>query len=423
MHRLVAFLAMVLAALIAPAGLRAHFNLNLNVRIFHVEHLDQGLHIYLRTPMPYLIADRMGPVGADGLPAAAPFTINRLEGDRLMHLVDWAALRQGASGLGQIAADALQVHFAGERLTTRVADVRVHRIGSEPGFATRDEARAVFGTERSSMGAATETYVGDAVVDVLLILETGADTRSYTLGSTLDPGLPDQEETANLILDYGSGGTGVYRVRGLMAEPVAITGAPAAAVLTFVIEGARHILEGFDHVLFVICIVLGTTGIRSLISRITGFTLGHSVTLTAGFLGYVPAGGWFVPLVEAGIAMSIIYAGAIALLPESRRGHSERNMFIVVCAIGLLHGLGFSFVLHRILKIDAPNLWESLVAFNVGVELGQLAIVAVVLLAFVVLRRIGRGLWDVVRAGAACACVVIASVWTVQRVLLLVTMA
>ncbi len=65
---------MCLAAM--PVG--AHFLLNLNVRILHVEHLDDGLRVYLRTPMPYLVADRVGPVGADGLPKPAPYTTNRL---------------------------------------------------------------------------------------------------------------------------------------------------------------------------------------------------------------------------------------------------------------------------------------------------------------------------------------------------------
>ena len=69
---------------------------------------------------------------------------------------------------------------------------------------------------------------------------------------SLDPGLPGQENTANLILDYGPGGTKVFRARGLLAEPVAISRSALSAVVTFIKEGVRHILDGLDHVLFVV---------------------------------------------------------------------------------------------------------------------------------------------------------------------------
>ena len=72
--------------LAAPAG--AHFLLNLNVRILHVEHLSDGIRVYLRTPMPYLVAGLVGPAGADGLPEPAPFTSNSMEAGKLVHYVD-----------------------------------------------------------------------------------------------------------------------------------------------------------------------------------------------------------------------------------------------------------------------------------------------------------------------------------------------
>ena len=74
---LVASLILVLVTLAAAAN--AHFLLNLNVRILHVEHLAKGLRVYLRTPMPYLVADKVGPPVQDGLPDPAPFTANALE--------------------------------------------------------------------------------------------------------------------------------------------------------------------------------------------------------------------------------------------------------------------------------------------------------------------------------------------------------
>ena len=235
--------------------------------------------------------------------------------------------------------------------------------------------------------------------------------------STLDPGLPGQEETANLILDYSPAGTQVFRARGLLAEPVTISRSVLSAVFTFTKEGVRHILEGLDHVLFVLCLVLGATGLRSLVWRATGFTIGHSVTLTAGFFGFVPSGAWFVPAVEMGIALSIIYAAAIAVLPRSQDHGGERKLIAVTCAIGLLHGLGFSFVLHKILQITSPDIWQSLLAFNVGVEIGQLLIIVAAWPLFRLTERLSGRTWQMGRWAVATGCTTIALVWTGQRAL------
>lgn len=410
-------LALIGALLSGPMA-EAHFNLNLNVRILHVEHTEQGLRIHLRTPMPYLVADRIGAVGAAGLPAPAPFTKNRHDGDRVVHFVDWAALERDPAGLGRISADGLAVTANGRALPVRVEAVRAHVVGNEPGFATLEEALAAMAAPQPAPSG--ETYVGDTVIDLRLVAEANGPVAGYTIAATLDPGLPGQQETANLILDHGPDGTRIYRVRGLMAEPVEIEGSAAAAASTFVVEGVRHILEGPDHVLFVLCLVLGAAGLRPLIARITGFTVGHSVTLTLGFLGFVPSGGWFVPAVEAGIALSIVLAALAIIRPAAVAGVGAGAMVLVTASLGLLHGLGFSFVLHEILRVDAPNLWQSLLAFNVGIEIGQIAVVLVLIAlgwAYRVMRVAWPGWAHVVPAYAIGG---LAAVWTIERVIALV---
>jgi hypothetical protein len=406
----------VFAAILWAVGALAHFNLNLNVRIVHVEHVGDGLRVYLRTPMPYLVADKIGTVGADGLPEPAPYTTNRKEEARVVHLVDIAALKAEPLGLGQIAADGLRLATGDTEIKPRVVRVKAYPIGQEPGFATLSEAQAALAGGLPFPDAASETYVGDTIIDVLLEYPTSGDIGAYTIASRLDPGLPGQEETANLILDHGPGGTKVFRARGLLQEPITITRSSISAAVTFIWEGVRHILGGLDHVLFVLCLVLGATGLRSLVGRITGFTVGHSVTLTTGFLGFVPTGAWFVPSVETGIALSIIYAAALALRPRQDRALGEQRMFFVTCAIGLLHGLGFSFVLHEILKVDSPNLWQSLLAFNIGVEVGQLVIVLAVWPVLLMMRRFNETIWQVSRISIAVGCIAIAAYWTVQRI-------
>jgi len=405
------FLMMCLAA--APAG--AHFLLNLNVRIFHVEHLADGLRVYLRTPMPYLVAERVGPVGANGLPEPAPYTTNRMEKGKLVHYVDHGQLRRHIIGLGVFAAEGFRFDADGKPLEASVEQVRVYRINSQPEFATIGEAKAAFATGSAYPKTTDPLYVGDAVVDVILRYQAGAPIYEYAVSSILRPGLPGQENTANLILDYGPGGTKVFRARGLLIEPIVISRSIWAAIVTFIKEGVRHILDGLDHVLFVLCLVLGATGLNSLAWRITGFTIGHSVTLTAGFFGYVPTGQWFIPAVETGIALSIIYAAAVAVWPRSERNGGERALFAVTCTIGLLHGLGFSFVLQKILQINSPDIWQSLLAFNVGIEIGQLLIIVMAWPLFRLVEWLSRRAWKIGRWGVAAACAMIAVFWTVQR--------
>ena len=261
-----------------------------------------------------------------------------------------------------------------------------------------------------------ETYVGDTIIDVELIYPTGRRVGRYALRSVLDPGLPGQHDTANLILDHAATPPLIFRVRGLMAQPVEVSHSALEAAWTFVAEGVRHILEGTDHVLFVLCLVLGAATLGALAWRVTGFTIGHSVTLTLGFFGHVPTGTWFIPLVETGIALSIVYAAAVALIAV---GH--RMTTLVTALLGLLHGLGFSFVLSEILDLESPNLWHSLLAFNVGIEIGQLLIVLALwpLLALVAKRfpkRIGAVRWSV-----ALPCIFVATIWTGERSMQLIS--
>ena len=407
----------IISLLGCVATAQAHFLLNLNVRILHVDHLADGLRVYLRTPMPYLLADRVGPVGSNGLPDPAPDTSNGIEDGILVHFLDFDQLRRNPKGLGSFAAEGLRFVVDGEPLEAAVEQVHVYRVGAQPDFATLDEARAAFRVIPPIPAAADPTYVGDAVVDIVLRYKAGAAISSYSVSSTLNPGLPGQENTANLILDYSPEGAKVFRARGLLAEPISISRSTFSAVTTFVKEGVRHILEGLDHVLFVLCLVLGAVRLRSLVWRATGFTIGHSITLTVGFFGLVPSGAWFVPTVETGIALSIIYAAVIAVRPGKGSARNERNMFIVTSAIGLLHGLGFSFVLHKILQVTSPDIWQSLLAFNVGVEIGQLFIILATWPLFRWIQRSSDSTWRLGRIGLATVCIAIAAVWAGQRVL------
>jgi hypothetical protein len=120
----------------------AHFNLNLNVRIVHVEHRSDGLDVYVRLPMPYLVADKLGAPDANGDPEPAPFTTNDREGGQLVHYLDPKQLEADPLGLGTIVAEGHPINASGKALEPEVLGLRVYRRGEEPGFATLAEAKS-----------------------------------------------------------------------------------------------------------------------------------------------------------------------------------------------------------------------------------------------------------------------------------------
>jgi hypothetical protein len=406
---------LVILSLFGVTTASAHFKLNLNVRIVHVEHLADGLKVYLRLPMPYLVAHLLGEAGENGLPLPAPYTSNRLEDGKLVHYVDVAQLKQSTDGLALLAGQGLSLSIDGKIVNLEVDRVNIYRNGAQPDFATLDDARQAFEKKQTFAEFEQDIYVGDTTIDALLRYTSQGAVYQYALSSSLDPGLPDQDETANLVLDYSPSGVQVFRARGLLHEPVVVTRSLLDAVVTFIKEGVVHILEGLDHVLFVICLVLGAMHLKPLLWRVTGFTIGHSITLTLGFYGFVPSAAWFVPAVETGIALSIIYVAVVAVAPGLQQKKGEWIVVGVTGLIGLLHGLGFSFVLQHILQVTSPGIWQSLVAFNVGVELGQLLIVTGAWIAFYLIGLLGGRAAKINRYLVASLCIIIALFWVIER--------
>lgn len=175
--------------------------------------------------------------------------------------------------------------------------------------------------------------------------------------------------------------------------------------------GMEHILLGFDHLCFVLCLIILMWGeTRRLIGVITSFTVAHSVTLSLAALGLVNIPG---PPVETLIALSIVLLAAEILRPGSQRLQA-RSYVPVVFLFGLLHGLGFAGALSDIGLPKSDLLW-ALVSFNVGVELGQVAFILAVTAAVLVLSRLPLPKFDVRRV-TAYGVGVIASFWFVERV-------
>jgi hydrogenase/urease accessory protein HupE len=175
--------------------------------------------------------------------------------------------------------------------------------------------------------------------------------------------------------------------------------------------GAEHVLLGPDHLLFLLTVIVAGLGWRYWLSVVTGFTLAHSLTLGAAMLGYLrlPA-----RVVEPAIALSIVLFALDNLL---RRGAAPRQRVALVCACGLLHGLGFAGALST-LGLDSAHRILSLVGFNLGVEVGQGLFLIVALTTLAVLRRLLRGV-DAFRITQAVSAValVVGSVWMIQRLM------
>jgi uncharacterized membrane protein YidH (DUF202 family) len=321
-------------------------------------------------------------------------------------------------GLGRLAAAGHRLVVEGKRLPGRVEAVRVHDASGTrapvPPFNNLGEARAAL-SGPVYPPESRETLVGDALVDVAIFYPYAGSKEAFLFSSSLGADLPGAEQTENLLRLYRTDGTvSVYRARGTLRTPIAGGASRLAVAVMYVSQGVRHILEGADHVLFVLCLALGAVTIRALVSQVTGFTVGHSVTLAAGFLGYAPNAPWFVPLVETGIALSIVYV-ALAFLFRMRFGNLPATT-----AVGLLHGFGFSFVLSRILKLDSSNLALGLISFNVGVEIGQLGIILLVWPALHWLDGRSPRSSARVRAAAAWGSIAVALVWVGTRSLALV---
>jgi hypothetical protein len=154
------------------------------------------------------------------------------------------------------------------------------------------------------------------------------------------------------------------------------------AAWSFVKSGFSHILDGTDHLLFLFCLVIPFRRFRTLVPVVTGFTVAHSITLIASAYDMAPGGLWFPPFIETLIAASIVY---MAL--ENIVSPQPRRRWMMAFGFGLVHGFGFSFALRETLQFAGGHLLTSLLAFNVGVEIGQIAVLALMVPAIALLFR------------------------------------
>jgi hypothetical protein len=227
----------------------------------------------------------------------------------------------------------------------------------------------------------TEIYWEQGLLDVAFAYPIESDRSEFAIS----PGLTRLGLRVNVVLRFLLPG-GSERVFDLHGDPGVVKLDPRwhQAALRFVKEGFFHILDGIDHLLFLLCLVIPFRRVLSLVAIVTSFTVAHSITLIASAFGLAPGALWFPPLVETLIAMSIVY---MAL--ENIAAPTLRRRWLITFAFGLVHGFGFSFALRETLQLAGSHVVTSLLAFNVGVELGQLLVLVLLIPALDLLFRYG----------------------------------
>ncbi len=193
---------------------------------------------------------------------------------------------------------------------------------------------------------------------------------------------------------------------------LALPGEERGSFLDFLILGVEHICIGFDHLLFVTGLIFIAGTFRRILTTITGFTLAHSVTLALSALNVVRLP---IMAIEVVIALSIVFL-AVEIVKGPRDTLTWRKPIVVASAFGLLHGFGFAAVLREI-GLPEEGLVTALLAFNIGIEIGQIIFAVLVMGALALLSRADNQLRSGAPAarfaGYAVGC--LASFWMFER--------
>lgn len=196
-----------------------------------------------------------------------------------------------------------------------------------------------------------------------------------------------------------------------------LTGTGKMPVPAYLRLGVEHILTGFDHLSFVLGLMLLVRNRVTLIKTITAFTLAHSITLVAAALGYVHVSA---PVIESLVALSIVFVAVeLARYYRGTEGLTVRYPWLISFTFGLLHGFAFAGSLADI-GLPPHNIPFALLLFNLGVELGQLLFVGAVFALIGLLRLVPRQLPAWTRWAAPYAIGAAASYWMFERIHVLV---
>jgi hypothetical protein len=259
----------------------------------------------------------------------------------------------------------------------RIVDTRLS-LESDPSFASYDQALAHLAGPKLTNH--TAIFWDQLMLDVLFEYPIQSDQSRFSI----HPGLDRLANRVVIALRFLPPG-GAVRAFEFLGAPGLVRLDPRwfQAAGQFVKLGFFHILDGTDHLLFLFCLVIPFRRFRALIPVVTAFTVAHSITLIASANNLAPDALWFPPLIETLIAMSIVYMA----LENIVGGATVQRRWMITFGFGLVHGFGFSFALRQTMQFAGSHLLASLLSFNIGVELGQLLVLALMIPALELLFR------------------------------------
>jgi hypothetical protein len=324
-----------------------------------IKPMDSELSVLMRVPM-----DALGEIDfpTRGIPGSLIFS----EADNALETAAYTYV------IGSV-----QLYEEGNLLTDYTLEkVRVS-LPSDRSFNSYD--LALENINRPKLDDAVDLYWRQGMLDLLVTYRIESESSRFSI----DPRLAGLGVETNTVFRYVLP-NGAERAFSFIGNPGLVYLDPSwiQASWRFIVLGFEHILEGTDHLLFLLCLVVPLRSIRSLVPVITSFTVAHSITLIGSVMGVVPSVLWFPPLIETLIALSIVYMAF-----ENIIGVDHRTRWLVTFGFGLIHGFGFSFLLTESLQFAGGYLVTALLSFNVGVELGQLLVLSIVVPLLAVLFR------------------------------------
>lgn len=344
-----------LGPVVTPRPASAHNPPFTNVMNAFVKIEPREAHLVIRVPLPVLE------------PAKFP-----LSGRELDLANAEPAIQRALAGLGRD----ITISENGRPLVPSGALGRLS-LPSDRSFERYEDAA---GHVAGPVAAGTTIYSDQGYFDAHLTYPIASPGSRFTIRTAVAPELKDYLKLTIRYMPLGEEGRAM--VITSRSGRVSLNPTWFQAAAGFVALGIAHILSGVDHLLFLLCLVIPLRGLRQVIPIVTAFTVAHSFTLIGSAYNLAPEGVWFPPFVETVIAASVVY---MAL--ENIVGADLGRRWLIAGLFGLVHGFGFAYGLKENVQFAGRHLLVSLFSFNVGIEIGQLLVLAVMLPALALLLR------------------------------------
>jgi hypothetical protein len=257
-----------------------------------------------------------------------------------------------------------------ERLTGyEMANARI----SLPSDRSFDSYEAALGRVRGAkLPDTTQVFYNQGFLDLELYFPIRSQDSAFSMRVLFGRGMANRTAT---IINFirPDGGVRAFRIHD-DTPLVRLDPNVHQAAWVFLSAGFYRFLDGLDHLLFVLALAIPYRRARDLVKPFAAFAVAHSITLTLAAFGQAPMDTWFAPTIGAFMALSIVYVSVEnAVRPRAVEGHR----WIVAFLFGMFHGLGFAIALQETLQFAGSHPIAALVAFNVGLELGTIIILAI----------------------------------------------